>query len=134
MMYKSISNNPSKRTSISYPWSYWDGAFNAEELDKVCKYFTEQGVERGTTVGKKDPITDEVQQKPNEDVDFTEEECNNAKADTLLCKLWSICYNQHIHDIHIRLKDPILLTESSIIFKGDTIPQEDRIYDKQKLL
>ena len=53
---------------ISYPWSYWDGAFNAEELDKVCKYFAEQGVERGTTVGKKDPITGETMQEPNEKV------------------------------------------------------------------
>ena len=67
-MYKTISNNPSERAQISYPWAYWDGAFNSEELDKVCKYFTEQGVERGTTVGKKDPITGEVEQNPNENV------------------------------------------------------------------
>ena len=67
-MYKTISNNPIERAQISYPWAYWDGAFNPEELDKVCKYFTEQGVERGTTVGKKDPITGEVEQNPNEDV------------------------------------------------------------------
>ena len=68
MMYKSISNNPIERAAITYPWSYWDGAFNPEELDKVCKYFTEQGVERGTTVGKRDSITGEVLQEPNENV------------------------------------------------------------------
>jgi PKHD-type hydroxylase len=68
MAYNKIINNPIERTMISYPWSYWDGAFNAEELDKVCKYFTEQGVERGTTVGKKDSITGETIQEPNEKV------------------------------------------------------------------
>ena len=68
MAYNKIFNNPIERASITYPWAYWDGAFNSEELDKVCKYFTEQGVERGTTVGKRDPITGEVIQEPNEKV------------------------------------------------------------------
>ena len=68
MAYNKIFNNPNERSMISYPWAFWDGAFNAEELDKVCKYFTEQGVERGTVVGKKDPITGEVSQDPNESV------------------------------------------------------------------
>jgi PKHD-type hydroxylase len=68
MAHNKIFNNPNERSMISYPWAFWDGAFNAEELDKVCKYFTEQGVERGTTVGKKDPITGEVIQEPNEKV------------------------------------------------------------------
>ena len=68
MAYNKIFNNPNERSMISYPWAFWDGAFNAEELDKVCKYFTEQGVERGTTVGKRDPITGEVIQEPNEKV------------------------------------------------------------------
>jgi len=68
MGYTKIFNNPIERAGISYPWAYWDGAFNSEELDKVCKYFTEQGVERGTTVGKKDPITGEVTQTVNDEV------------------------------------------------------------------
>jgi len=67
-MYKTISNNPNERDSISYPWAFWDGAFNAEELDKVCKYFTEQGVERSIVLGVKDPITGESKQEPNENV------------------------------------------------------------------
>jgi hypothetical protein len=63
MGYTKIFNNPNERAGISYPWAFWDGAFTSEELDKVCKYFTEQGVERGTVVGKKDPVTGELTQK-----------------------------------------------------------------------
>ena len=66
MAYNKIFNNPNERSMLSYPWAFWDGAFNPEELDKVCKYFTEQGVERGRVTGKKDPITGEVKQDAKE--------------------------------------------------------------------
>ena len=49
--YKTIYNNPNERMRKFYTWCYWDGAFNDDELKKMCDYFTSQGVERGTTVG-----------------------------------------------------------------------------------
>ena len=67
-MYKKVCNNPSERASISVPWVYWDGAFSDEELEEMCKYFSETGVERGTTVGHYDKETKEFIQKPNEEV------------------------------------------------------------------
>ena len=62
MMYKTIYNNPDERRRITYTWCYWDNAFTKEELDKMCQFFTSNGVERGTTVGE------HTKQLVNEDV------------------------------------------------------------------
>ena len=66
--YKTIYNNPNERMRKFYTWCYWDGAFNDEELAKMCEYFSKSGVERGTTVGRKDAANNEVTQMPNEEV------------------------------------------------------------------
>jgi len=75
-----------------------------------------------------------VQQKPNEDMKwiFTEDECCNSSPGTLLWKLWTICYNKYLIDIHEIFPNPIVNTETSIISRGDSIPEEDRIYDEIK--
>jgi len=75
-----------------------------------------------------------VEQKPNEDMKwiFTEDECCNSSPGTLLWKLWTICYNKYLIDIHEIFPNPILNTETSIISRGDSIPEEDRIYDEIK--
>jgi hypothetical protein len=72
-----------------------------------------------------------VEQKPNEDMKwiFTEDECCNSSPGTLLWKLWTICYNKYLIDIHEIFPNPILNTETSIISRGDSIPEKDRIYD-----
>ena len=66
--YKTIYNNPNERMRKFYTWCYWDNAFTNEELDKMCEYFAASGVERGTTVGRKDGANNVVTQTPNEDV------------------------------------------------------------------
>jgi len=75
-----------------------------------------------------------VQQKPNEDMKwiFTEDECCNATAGTLLWKIWTICYNKHLVDINIKFPTPILNTETSLISRGDAIREEDRVYLEDK--
>jgi hypothetical protein len=75
-----------------------------------------------------------VQQKPSEDMKwiFTEEECWDAPVGTLLWKLWTICYNKYLVDINNVFPNPILNTETSLISKGETIPEEDRHYMEDK--
>jgi PKHD-type hydroxylase len=55
--YKTIVNNTTERSKYIYPWCYWDGIFNEEDLKKMCDYFDHHGVERGTTIGPVDPET-----------------------------------------------------------------------------
>lgn len=72
MTYKNLYNNPWERSQITYPWVFWDNAFTEEEITKMCDYFAEQGVERGTTVGAPVPNEEtgelEIIQAPNESV------------------------------------------------------------------
>ena len=75
-----------------------------------------------------------VQQKSNEDIKwiFTEAECCDSSPGTLLWKVWTICYNQYLVDINKIFPNPILNSETSTVSRGDTIPEEDRIYNKYK--
>lgn len=54
-MYKSIYNAPLERETVTFPWTYWDGAFTDEELDKITTLFEEQGLEDSTIIGTSDP-------------------------------------------------------------------------------
>jgi hypothetical protein len=55
-----------------------------------------------------------------------------APAASLLWKLWRICYNKYLIDLNRRFPNPVLNSETSIVSKGDTIPEEDRIYNEEK--
>ena len=37
-MYKELTNNPAEREKIIYPWTYWDGAFELSEIDRIVQY------------------------------------------------------------------------------------------------
>ncbi len=86
MTYKSIMNNVWERNIVTYPWVYWDNAFSEEEIQKMCEYFSEQGVERGTTVGatKPDAETGElkIDQTPNEKVRKSNVKFHNRNENT----------------------------------------------------
>ena len=86
MSYNTIMNNPWERHTCVYPWVYWDNAFNEEELQKMCDYFAEKGVERGTTVGaaKTSANTGEViiDQAPNEKVRKSNVKFHNRNENT----------------------------------------------------
>jgi PKHD-type hydroxylase len=58
IMYKTIYNAPFERENVTFPWTYWDGAFNDEELDNIVKSFEENGLDDSTIIGTSDP--DEV--------------------------------------------------------------------------
>lgn len=71
MIYRGLNNFPNERSRITYPYIYWDNGFTPEELDKMCAYFAEQGVERGTTVGAAEIGPNGelfIKQEPNEQV------------------------------------------------------------------
>ena len=61
-MYKTITNNPTERQKVTYPWVYLDNIFSDEELKKMCDYFDTQGVKKSMTVDKSGGLS------PNEDV------------------------------------------------------------------
>ena len=75
MNYNTIFNNPTERSRITYSWTWWDGLFSNEELDKMVAYFATQGTERGTTV-KADG------QGPEEEVRRSNVKFHSPNADT----------------------------------------------------
>lgn len=48
--YKGISNNPTERDKVIYPFCWLDGAFTTEELDKICDYFSKQELQDAKTI------------------------------------------------------------------------------------
>jgi hypothetical protein len=65
-------------------------------------------------------------------MDLPVDECYEAQVGTLIWKVWTICYNQYLVDINKIFPNPVLNSETSIVSREDTIPEEDRIYDKDK--
>jgi PKHD-type hydroxylase len=51
--YNGIVNFPQERTRITHPWVWWDGAFTAEEIDKIVAYCTARDIEEADTLGGK---------------------------------------------------------------------------------
>lgn len=51
--YKGLYNDPNERARITYPYVYWEEAFNNEELDAICELGARDLVE-GTIAGKKE--------------------------------------------------------------------------------
>lgn len=68
MRYDRLYNNPYERSMLTFPWVYWDGAFNEEEMDNLEEYFGSFDLERGTTIGSVDPETGESKNTTNENV------------------------------------------------------------------
>lgn len=80
--YKRIVNNVKERAKYIYPWCYWDNVFTEEEIDKMCKYFDEHGVERASTIGVPDKETNEPGNVTNEDVRRSNVKFHNRTEDT----------------------------------------------------
>lgn len=83
--YRTIYNNPNERQRMFYPWCYWDGAFTDDELKKMCDFFDQEGVERGTTVGaRQEGANGEIVigQSPNEDVRKSNVKFHNRTENT----------------------------------------------------
>ena len=54
MKYSTIYNNPSARATVTYPWTYWDGAFTDEEIERINKYCESLQLINATTIGAGD--------------------------------------------------------------------------------
>ena len=37
MSYNDLYNNPWERSTVTYPYAWWDDGFTNEELDKIVK-------------------------------------------------------------------------------------------------
>lgn len=71
MIYTTITNNPTERQNITYPWVYWDDAFSEEELQKMCVYFKQHGLERGKTSGDQLKLSNiEISTLDNVEINF----------------------------------------------------------------
>ena len=55
MRYTTIYNDPVRRSTVTEPWCYWDGAFTDEELQKVIDYCESKDLKSGITFGGKTP-------------------------------------------------------------------------------
>ena len=53
-MYKVISNTPDERSSITYPWIWWDDAFTNDELKKIEDTCSHEKMEKATIFGEED--------------------------------------------------------------------------------
>lgn len=51
MNYNGLVSNPWERTSVTYPYVWWDDAFKDEELQKLITYCESDGLERATIIG-----------------------------------------------------------------------------------
>ena len=54
MRYTTIYNNPIRRSAVTEPWCYWDGAFTDEEIQKIIDYCESKELDIGTTYGTAD--------------------------------------------------------------------------------
>ena len=54
MRYTTIYNNPIRRSTVTEPWCYWDGAFTDEEIQKIIDYCESKELDIGTTYGTAD--------------------------------------------------------------------------------
>lgn len=53
-MYNSIYNNPQERMHTTYSWTYWDGAFNNDEIKTVVDYCAKLEKKDGSIIGTED--------------------------------------------------------------------------------
>lgn len=52
-----ITNNPIERSTLTYPWAYWDNGFTPDEIKRMCNYFTQQGVKTAGIAGKSSTLS-----------------------------------------------------------------------------
>lgn len=53
-MFNSIYNNPQERAHTTYSWTYWDGAFNNDEIKTVVDYCEKLEKIDGSIIGTED--------------------------------------------------------------------------------
>lgn len=63
-MYNILTNNPSERTNVTYPYCYWDNAFSDKEINEMCNFFSQHEVERATILDHNKPL-DETMRRSN---------------------------------------------------------------------
>jgi PKHD-type hydroxylase len=51
MSYQFLTNEPSIRRNLTFPWVYWDEGFTSQELDDITNYCESQESGPGTIVG-----------------------------------------------------------------------------------
>jgi PKHD-type hydroxylase len=59
-MYNKLTNFPSERVTITYPYCYWDNTFTDQEINEMCHYFSQHEVQRATVMSKDKPLNEEI--------------------------------------------------------------------------
>lgn len=52
MLNNTIYNNPWERSTVTYPYVWWDDGFTAEELNKIIEYCEKTELERSSVIGR----------------------------------------------------------------------------------
>jgi PKHD-type hydroxylase len=74
-IYRKVTNDVYSRKTITNTYTYWDGAFNPEELEKVIDYCDKFELQRGMTLGSNNKKNDE------DEIDNTEPPSDVRKSD-----------------------------------------------------
>ena len=113
--YKGLYNDPNERARITYPYVYWEEAFNNEELDAICELGARDLVE-GTIAGKKEAAA-------NPKANATTAATNPGG---LIPKYPAIITAKNA-DILAAINSPFSLTSGFIIFLIKSCETEDEI-------
>jgi PKHD-type hydroxylase len=60
-VYRKLTNDVYARKTITNSYTYWDDAFNPEELDKLVDYCDKFELQKGMTLGNLNKISDDVE-------------------------------------------------------------------------
>lgn len=69
MNYKNIFNNPRERSTVTYPYVWWDGAFNDEDIDKLIEYCEKTDLSKAK-IGSQESDQKDVNKIRRSDINF----------------------------------------------------------------
>lgn len=70
MIYNNLFNNPWERSTVTYPFVWWDNAFTDEELQSIIDYCEADGLERAQIMGTDPSKVDQIERVRRCDIKF----------------------------------------------------------------
>ena len=62
-MCNKITNNISERSSVTYPYCYFDNCFTEKEVDQMCSFFSQHELQKATVVNESEMQTEQTVRK-----------------------------------------------------------------------
>ena len=70
MNNNTIYNNSRERSTVTYPYVWWDGAFTDIELNTITEYCESQGLERAKVLGQSIDAVEKIEEVRRCDLKF----------------------------------------------------------------